>query len=39
VESYFFDDKESDGDDWYILYFFVISHKVFKMINHIYQRL
>jgi hypothetical protein len=32
VKRYFVDDEESDEDDWYILYFFVISHKVFKMI-------
>jgi hypothetical protein len=26
------DDKEIKENDWNILYFFVISHKVFKMI-------
>jgi hypothetical protein len=32
VESFFVDDEEGDENDWYILYFCVISHKVFKMI-------
>jgi hypothetical protein len=32
LEGYFVDNEESDEDDWYILYFFVISHKAFKII-------